>query len=90
MKPIKSSNPGSKHRILDRAFLLPFIGLLLFLPPFSRIFQLDIRVANIPFTALYLFVAWALLIVGAALLSKKLRALDSALTDADTTPTEEQ
>lgn len=60
-------------KVRDHAFLLPAIGLVFLIPPVAGIFQLDIRVAGVPFTALYLFSLWALLIIGAARLSHKLR-----------------
>ena len=58
--------PISNRKIRDRAALLPVIGLILLIPPIANVFQLDARVAGIPFTALYLFGVWALLIAGAA------------------------
>lgn len=64
----------SDGKTLDRAFILPIVGLLLLVPPVANIFQLDVYLAGIPFTALYLFSVWGLLIVGAIALSRKLRA----------------
>ena len=64
----------SGGKILDRAFILPIVGLLLLIPPVANIFQLDVYLAGIPFTALYLFTVWGLLIAGAIVLSRKLRA----------------
>ena len=63
---------GRKTR--DRAFMLPLVGVVLLLPPFADIFQIDFRVAGIPFTAVYLFVVWAALIVGAMIISRQLSA----------------
>ena len=63
----------SGGKILDRAFVLPIIGLLFLVPPVANIFQLDVFLGGIPFTALYLFTVWGLLIVGAIVLSGKLR-----------------
>ena len=64
----------SGGKTLDRAFILPIVGLLFLVPPVANIFQLDVYLAGIPFTALYLFSVWGLLIVGAIALSRKLRA----------------
>lgn len=75
-----SDNPYSNRKARDRAFVLLIVGLTLFLPPSAGVFQLDIRIAGIPFTALYLFVAWGLLIAGAAALSTRLKD-DAPLTD---------
>ena len=60
------------RKIRDRALILPLVGLTLLLPPIATIFELDVRVFGLPFTAVYLFGVWAMLIVGAALLSRHL------------------
>ena len=60
------------RRARDRAVILLAVGLALLLPPFAGIFQLDVRIAGLPFTALYLFVVWGFLIGGAAALSRRL------------------
>lgn len=57
----------------DRSVILLLVGLALLVPPFAGIFQLDVRIAGIPFTALYLFLVWGMLIAGAAALSRRLR-----------------
>lgn len=63
----------AQRKARDRAFVLPVVGLLLLTPPLAGIFELDFLVAGVPFTALYLFVVWAGLIAGAALLARTLR-----------------
>ena len=68
-----ADRPLSDRKISDRALLLPLVGLLLLTPPLAGIFQLDIRVFGIPFTGFYLFGVWAALIIGAALLSRRIR-----------------
>ena len=74
LKPKRSrTNPLSEHKARDRALILPLIGLIVLLPPVAGIFQLDLRILGIPFTALYLFFIWGLLILGAALISRQLR-----------------
>ena len=64
--------PLSRPKTLDRAFILPVLGMALLLPPFAGIFEIDARIAGIPFTVIYLFAVWALLIAGAAVLSRRL------------------
>ena len=76
-------------KVRDHAFLLPVIGLIFLIPPVADIFQLDIRITGIPFTALYLFTLWALLIIGAWLLARKLRAEAEAENTPDPTETQE-
>ncbi len=73
-KPEKQ--PHSTRKITDRALILPLLGCFLLLPPLAGIFQLDFRIYGIPVTALYLFGVWAVLIAGAAWLSRPLQ--DSA------------
>lgn len=65
--------PLSDRKLGDRAFLLPLVGLLLLTPPLAGIFQLDVRVFGIPFTGFYLFGVWAALIIGAAMLSRRIQ-----------------
>ena len=64
--------PLTYQKARDRAFMLPLVGLILLIPPFADIFQLDTNVFGLPFTVLYLFAVWALLILGAAVLSRQL------------------
>jgi hypothetical protein len=75
MKPesLDPDRPLSDRKISDRALILPLIGSLLLLPPLAGLFQLDIRVLGIPFTALYLFAVWATLIAAAAALARRLQ-----------------
>ncbi|MCP5152624.1 MAG: hypothetical protein H6983_00570 [Ectothiorhodospiraceae bacterium] len=67
--------PLDHRRIRDRALILPIVGLLLLMPPIAGAFQIDLRLAGVPFTAVYLFVVWAALIAGAAVLTPSLSAL---------------
>ena len=77
---------GKAH---DRALVLPLVGVLLLISPLAGIFQLDAKLAGVPFTLIYLFTVWAVLIVGAAALSRRLRGDDAlprnaGVADADT------
>jgi len=69
----RNVEPVNNRKILDRAFILPLIGVVLLLSPLAKIFQINTLVAGIPFTVVYLFVVWGMLIAGAVYLSKKLR-----------------
>ena len=69
----ETDRPLSDRKTSDRALILPFVGFLLLTPPLAGIFQLDIRVLGIPFTWLYLFGLWGALIVGAALLARRIQ-----------------
>ena len=69
----RSDQPLRHRKTRDRALILPLVGLILLTPPLAGIFQLDAKIAGVPFTAIYLFAVWALLIAGAAALSRQLR-----------------
>ena len=72
-----------RHRkIRDRSMVLLLLGLLLVLPPVAGIFHLDAKIRGVPLTLIYLFVVWALLIVGARWLAPRLGAEDGAGTTA--------
>ncbi len=81
--------PQSTRKIADRALILPLLGCFLLLPPLAGIFQLDFRVFGIPVTALYLFGVWAVLIAGAAWLSRPLQG-NAGWLRADIESTAEQ
>ena len=69
----RADQPLLHRKTRDRALILPLAGLILLTPPVAGIFQLDAKIAGLPFTGVYLFVVWALLIAGAAALSRRLR-----------------
>ena len=83
-----SANP---RKVIERALLLPLIGLLLFIPPIAGIFDINALIAGIPFTVIYLFVVWGLLIISAYRLSRTLVYLDEDEADSvDMQSTEEE
>ena len=65
----------------DRALILLLAGLILVTPPVGEIFHLDLKLAGVPFTLIYLFVVWAALILGTALLSRRLNSEPEAVPD---------
>ncbi len=69
----RADEPLRHRKTRDRALILPLAGLILLTPPVAGIFHLDAKIAGIPFTVVYLFAVWALLIAGAAALSRRLR-----------------
>jgi hypothetical protein len=75
---VKRQAPGAdqplrRQKIRDRALVLPLVGLVMLVPPFASIFQIDARIVGVPFAVLYLFGVWALLIVGGCILARELR-----------------
>jgi len=69
----RADEPLRHRKTRDRALILPLAGLILLTPPVAGVFHLDAKIAGIPFTLVYLFAVWALLIAGAAALSRRLR-----------------
>ena len=91
-QPVEKRNQSSAapRKIVERALLLPLIGLLLFFPPIAGIFDINLFVSGIPFTVIYLFVVWGLLIFAAYRLSLNLTQLGEQETAAAESQTSEQ
>ncbi len=51
------------ERVRDAATLLPFAAAILFLPPFILLFAVPVAVAGIPLIVLYMFAAWAAVVL---------------------------
>lgn len=78
--------PLSSRKVAERALILPLIGLVLLIPPIAGIFEIDARVFGIPFTILYLFGVWAMLIILANRLSRRLQSAEDHETERETLP----
>jgi hypothetical protein len=72
-EPDDPNLPHVDRKSSERSLILLLVGCLLLTPPLAGIFQLDIRILGIPFTGLYLFAVWGMLIAGAAILSGRLQ-----------------
>jgi hypothetical protein len=59
-------------RLRDVAVLLTCCGVLLLMPPFIGLVSPQLSLLGLPLQALYLFGVWAGLIVGAAVLARRL------------------
>ena len=57
-------------------------GILLLVSPLAGISQLDAKPFGVPFTLIYLFTVWAVLIAGACILATRLRDGDEAVSPA--------
>lgn len=79
-----SESVFARQKSLDRAVVLPIVGFLLLMPPLAGIFQVDAWIGFMPFTAIYLFVVWAVLIVAAAVLSRSLARIEQEDSEPDT------
>lgn len=78
-----NERPLNERKIRDRALVLPVVGLLLLMPPLAGIFQLEWRIAGVPFTAIYLFVVWAVLVGAARAQARELTKLDREVQGFD-------
>ena len=68
----RSSHFMAARRVRDRSIILLLFGLALLISPMASIFEIDAKLGGIPFTLIYLFVVWAILVAGCAYLSKSL------------------
>lgn len=62
----------TKHKIKELAFILPALGIFFFLTPFINTIITSDTSTNIRELFYYIFGSWALLILGAYTLSRKL------------------
>ncbi len=74
-----------KARRRSLALLLLGVGVLL--PPIAGISLVDAKIAGVPLPLLYVFVVWALLITGTALLARPLRDGDQTVKPNEDGPT---
>ena len=61
-----------RRKLESAALFLTIFGALLIMPPLALLFQLQRRFLGVPAEVIYLFIAWAALIVGAWWLSRRL------------------
>lgn len=66
----------NRRRLTEMAFLLPWLGAFLLLPPAVLIVQAWSRAAGMPLFIIYIFVCWVLLIVLGGILSTRLGRLE--------------
>lgn len=72
-----------QRRLRDRSAVLLVLGLLLLMPPLAIVFHLETKIAGIPFTLVYLFGVWAILILAAMRISRRMRDDERATEDGD-------
>jgi hypothetical protein len=63
-----------RRKLESAALFLTIAGALLIMPPLAVVFQVHRRFLGIPSEVIYLFLAWAALILGAWWLGKRLPA----------------
>ncbi|MBO6519840.1 MAG: hypothetical protein JJ900_03025 [Rhodospirillales bacterium] len=72
----------ARRKTRDRSVALLVLGIVLLMPPMVRIAQIDTTVFGLPFALVYLFAAWGLLVIGAALLARPLRDSEKPIASA--------
>lgn len=77
-----------RRKTRDQSLILLFVGVILLMPPVAAIFDLDTKVGGIPTPLAYLFVVWAMLILGALFISRRLGPTDEAPGPTDEPPGE--
>lgn len=70
------------------AFLAPLFGLVLLMPPILNLFTVNRLLFGVPLEAIYLFVVWMSLILGAVILSRRgqFREEESSSTEGSSPP----
>ncbi len=68
----------NRRGIVELAFLLPWVGAFLLLPPVLIILHTWSRESGFPLLIVYLYVVWLALIVAGRVVSKRLARLDDA------------
>ncbi len=81
-KPTDLQSP--RRKTLDRSIVLLIVGAVLLMPPIIGISLVDMKLGGIPLPVLYVFLIWAALICGAAILSKPLRDNDRNAQSSNT------
>lgn len=61
------------RKIRDGAMIMPLFGLMVLTPPIANLFAVSGRLFGVPIIVTYIFAVWAVLILGAALLARRLR-----------------
>lgn len=62
----------TRRKLISAALFFTVFGALAFLPPLVLLFRFDARVAGVPIETVYIFVLWALLVVGTRWFSRVL------------------
>lgn len=70
-------------RALEAAVLVSALGLFVLLPPFITLFAAPVTVFGVPLMVVYVFGVWALLVLAAALLARRLDAGSDRDGDTD-------
>jgi hypothetical protein len=76
----------NRHRLVEAAFLLPWLGAFLLTPPVILILHSWSEAAGFPLFIIYTFVCWLALIILGGILSVRLSRLEDASVDEGEPP----
>jgi hypothetical protein len=62
----------TRRKLVSSALFFTIFGVLAFMPPLILLFRFDARIAGIPVETVYVFVLWAILVIGARWFSRAL------------------
>jgi len=60
--------------VRDAALVLPFVATILLMPPVILIFAVPAQLGGIPLIAIYIFLAWAVVVASAFLIARRIAA----------------
>lgn len=72
---------SDRQGALDAAIALPFVAAALLAPPIILTFAAPVVLAGIPLILLYVFGVWAVIILAAFLLARRLRTAEGIAPD---------
>lgn len=73
-----------RRKVRDRSIVHVLVGTVLFMPPIVGVSQIDAKIGGVPVPLLYVFGVWALLIVAAMLLARRLSGSEISSGSAET------
>lgn len=74
----------SRRKVRDRSVVLVVVGTVVLMPPVAGISLTDGSIGGIPSPLLYVFVIWAALVAGAALLGRPLLDTEQSPSSTET------
>jgi hypothetical protein len=74
-------SPQTPQGALDAATVLPFVAAMLLAPPIILIFAVPVMLAGIPLILIYVFGVWAVIILSAALLARRLSKAEGIFSE---------
>ena len=73
----------SRRKVRDRSVALLLVGIAFLMPPIAGFSLIDSDIGGIPIPLLYVFLIWAILIAGAAMLARPLEDSEKATSSSE-------